>query len=450
MVDSATLNLGLTQVSALIRDRVTSAQEITQLALNRVAQSDGKLHAFITVDAHGALDAARRADEEIEAGLWRGPLHGVPIAVKDNIPTAGLRTTYNSRAYQDAVPEHDAIAVTRLREAGAVVLGKTNLNEFGWSIPSEADLTPPPLNPWNTAYRAVGSSSGSGVAVSSGQVFAALGTDGGGSTRLPAGQMGLVGLKPTRGSVPGYGGLIDEVSVVGVLARNAADAAAVYSALAQQPAPPPQQPSGARMAIPRRVVDEMDIEDDIAAAFADDLKTLTELGIELVDVELPHFRHARDANFVLIKALAHTDHVDDLQGRADLIGESTRHYLMQGASISASDYLRARSMASLFAAEMDDELGDCIGLVTPVTTVVTAEAARRPGEHERGSNATFTAPFNLTGWPAIAIPSHIGTLGIPIGLQIVARPGGDWTLLDLAAAMGEATGLQDLVPTTER
>ncbi|HEX6445295.1 MAG TPA: amidase [Streptosporangiales bacterium] len=434
---------GLVELAALVRSREVSATDLVRASLDRIAATDDRLHAYVTVDAEGALATAAVLDAESARVGMRGPLHGIPIAVKDNIPTRGLRTTYNSRAYEHWVPDREPPTVRRLRAAGAVIVGKANLNEFGWSIPSDDDLVPPPRNPWNPAHRAVGSSSGSAVAVAAGTVVAALGTDGGGSTRLPASQMGLVGLKPTRGTESGTGGLVDEVSVVSVLARSAADAAAVYAAMTGAPADAAEPMT--RLAVPRRQIAELPVEPEVAAAFEDSLRTLAETGVELVDVDVPHLSAARDANFVLITALSHADHRGDLRERESLLGESTRRYLRLGAALGAADYLDARGMAAAFGRELDAATAGCAGLVTPISTVVTTAAARRPGEHSRGLNASFTAPFNLTGRPAVSIPSHTSREGIPLGLQVAGRPGDEARLLDLAARYGAHTGRTGLV-----
>jgi aspartyl-tRNA(Asn)/glutamyl-tRNA(Gln) amidotransferase subunit A len=428
------LTAGLAAISdSLTRGNVTAA-DLTEAALARIAAADDGLHAFITVDGDGARAAAADADRAISRGQPCRPLQGVPVAIKDNIPTAGLTTTYNSRAYASWTPSRDAPVVERLRRAGAIVLGKTNLNEFGWSVPSADDLVPPPRNPWNTAHLAVGSSSGSAVAVAAGMTAVALGTDGGGSTRLPASQTNLIGLKPGRDAIPGVGAPIDEISAIGMLGRTAADVAVMFSVLADRPARQwdnSEFPLG--LAVPRRQIESLDLEDDVRTAFEADLRALTELGAQITDIDLPHLDTARDGNFVLLAALAHGMHAPDLRELYASMGASARRYHLAGAVLSVEDILNARRVGQLFAAELDQALGSSIGLVTPVSTVATTAAARRPGEHNRGLNSTFTSPFNLIGWPAISIPSRRGSAGIPIGLHVAARPDHEEWLLELAS-----------------
>ena len=411
-----------------------TAADITEAALGAISAANPDLHAFITVNTEEARATAAAADQQARAGQRRGQLHGVPVAVKDNIPTAGLRTTCNSRAYANWIPAADAPAVSRLRQAGAIVVGKTNLNEFGWSVPSPDDLAPPPRNPWNTAHEMVGSSSGSAVAVAAGLTPVALGTDGGGSTRLPASQANLVGLKPGRHAIPGAGTPLDELSAIGILGRSAADVLAMFSVLADRPAPRWDTggfPLG--LAVPRRQIDGLDIEDDVRTAFEADIQALTDMGAEIAEIDLPHLETARDGNFVLLAALAHATHAPDLRLRQQSIGVSARRYHLAGAVLSVEDAVNARRIGQIFADELDHALGPRTGLLTPVSTVATTAAARRPGEHNRGLNSTFTSPFNLIGWPAISVPSRRGSQGIPIGLQVAARPGHEEWLLELAA-----------------
>jgi aspartyl-tRNA(Asn)/glutamyl-tRNA(Gln) amidotransferase subunit A len=440
------LNAGVAAIGDAIANGALTAAELAEAALGAIAADDPVLHAFITADPGGARAAAAAADREARRGrpAQEAALRGLPVAIKDNIPTAGLRTTFNSRAYADWTPAWDAPAVQRLRLAGAVIVGKTNLNEFGWSVPSEADLVPPPRNPWNTAHLMVGSSSGSATAVAAGMVPVALGTDGGGSTRLPASQANLVGLKPGRGVIPGTGEPTEELSVIGVLGRSAEDVWAVFSVLAGRPARHPGRADfPLRLAVPRRQIESLGIEEDVRVAFEADLRALADAGAEIAEVDLPHLETARDASFVLLAALSHAMLAPDLRERQELLGLSARRYHLAGAVLSVEDIVNARRIGRAFADEMDRALGPSYGILTPVSTVATTEAARRPGEHNRGLNSTFTAPFNLTGWPAISVPSRSGGQGIPIGLHVAARPGQEEWLLELAsrarAWLGPAT-----------
>ena len=431
-----------------------SPVELTEALLDRVGRLDGRLHAFITV-----ADAGARADAlSAEARLRRGdpgPLVGIPLAVKDNIATRGIRTTGNSRVLEDWIPGRDALAVERLRAAGAVILGKTNLNELGWSIPADGDLCPPARNPWNPAYAAIGSSSGSAAAVAAGLAAAALGTDGGGSVRLPAGQMGLVGVKPTHGTVPSAGSLSEGSTIgdIGVLARDVDDARVLTGVLMARDlggrgGRRPERPrlDGVRVGVPRRFIEQVPVEPEVAEAFAAALAALAGLGAVLSDVDPSGMAAARTANFVALIAEHYASHESFLPGHWSRYGRSARLYLAHGAFLSAADYLAAQETGRIVRREIDRILARVDLLATPVSPVVTAEAARRPEAHRRGINASFTSPFNLTGHPGVSVPCGVGAAGLPIGLQLIGRHHAEAAVLDAAHAYERATEWHRLRP----
>jgi aspartyl-tRNA(Asn)/glutamyl-tRNA(Gln) amidotransferase subunit A len=254
--------------------------------------------------------------------------------------------------------------------------------------------------------------------------------------------MGLVGLKPTRGA-PSDEGALDEVSVVGILARCARDAAAMYTVIADRSGFDLGSPSELRLAVPRRQIDEIRLEDKVAEAFAADLQTLSDLGVRLVEIDLPHLSVARDATFVLISALNHAQWAQDLRESYTLVGPNARRYLLAGGVLAVEDFVNARRVAALFEDRLTRTITDCAGVVTPVSPVTTVEAARRPGEHNRGFDATFTAPFNAIGWPAISIPTRVGDHGLRIGVQVAARPWQEALLLELAHLLENELGLRE-------
>ncbi len=459
-----TLTLAFSSVAAvagLYRRGEASPVDLTRLLLERINHLNPQLHAFITVAGDSALDDAEEAVRRLRRGD-PGPLVGIPMAVKDSIPTKGIRTTANSRVLEDWVPARDAFAVERLRAAGAVILGKTNLNEFGWSIPRDDDLCPPPRNPWNPGLAAIGSSSGSGAAVAAGLSTAALGTDGGGSVRLPAGQMGLVGFKATHALVS-RGGVLHAGTIgdVGALARTVEDAALLLDALASyDPDDPDAEPRGqvdhvralnqdargVRIGVPASYIGEIPVEPDIRAAFDAALADMTRLGALVVPVDLPGLEHARAANLVALVAEHYATHETLLGPRWDRYGRSARLYSSMGAFLSAADYLRAKEIGRLVRQDVDAAFSEVDVLAMPTSPVVTAEAARQPGAHRRGINASFTAPFNLTGHPAFSVPCGISAVGLPIGLQLVGRHYDESTLLRIAHAYEQATAWHAMRP----
>ncbi len=442
------------ETGRLYRSGDTSPVALTELLLERIARMDPWLHAYITVAADRALTDAGSAQQRLARGD-DGPLVGIPFAIKDSLATQGIRTTANSRLLEHWIPLRDAAVVTRLRRAGAVILGKTNLNEFGWSLPHEDDLCPPPRNPWNPRYAAIGSSSGSGVAVSAGLAIAALGTDGGGSARLPAGQMGLVGIKATHALISRVGSLHKgSLSNVGPLVRTTRDMAIVMNALAgydaEDPDARPHDPSdhladieggvkGLRLGVPWSYVDSVAVEAEVRVAFDAALGELQQLGALVRHVEMGVLAHARAANFLVLNAEHYAAHESALRVHWALHGRSARLYLTQAAFLSAADYLQALEVRRLVGRAVDTVLREVDVLVMPTSPVVTAEAARQPGSHRKGINASFTAPFNLTGHPALSVPCGMSAVGLPIGLQLVGRRYDEPLLLRAAHAYERAT-----------
>ncbi|NQW17559.1 MAG: amidase [Chloroflexi bacterium] len=437
------------QLEALKSGQIT-AVELVQACLARIDSLNGNLNSVITVNATGALAEAKVVDEARSRGENLPALAGIPVAVKDSIPTAGIRTTDNSRLLEDWVPEHDASAVQALKANGAIIIGKANLNEFGWSRPSEADLSPPPWNPWNPEYMSVGSSSGSGGAASSGMCSAAIGTDGGGSIRLPGGAHGLVGMKPTHGIVSRHGMDHNSHSEISPLTRTVADTALMLDAMATY-VPEDDMSwsghrdnyfenlqadvSGWRVGVPRTFVESAPNEPEVIHAYEQFLKDLESVGCELVDLDLRGMAEARMANFVVLNAETYQRHASSLKERWNMYGPITRIYLLQGAFLSAEDMLNAaavgRSVRSYLSALFSEVRLKAIAM--PTSPFMTAERSRRPGEHARGINACFTAPFNITGNPSVSIPSGISdSTGLPIGMMLTGDQHDDLTLLRLA------------------
>jgi aspartyl-tRNA(Asn)/glutamyl-tRNA(Gln) amidotransferase subunit A len=425
-----------------------SARELVQACLDRIDLLDERYHGFVTVASGQALARADEIDALRASGQELGPLAGIPIGIKDSIPTAGIRTTANSRLLEHWVPSHDAEPIARLRAAGAIVLGKTNLNEFGWALPTDDDLVPTPKNPWNPEYAAIGSSSGSGIAVAAGFVPGAIGTDGGGSTRLPAGQHHLVGIKATHELISRTGMDNSLISEISPMARTVADTALLLSVMAGSGTEPPPDYlarlettiDGWRLGVPRRLIESAGLEPDVADAFAETLENLRSLGAELVDIELPGMAQARAANFVVLNAQAFAEHEVSLRRHPDLYGQSARVYHWMGAFLSASDMLDAQVIRRRVQELVQDLFADVRAIVTPTSPVVTAEAARKPEAHRRGSNAVFTSPFNLTGHPAMSVPGGFSvSTGLPIGIQLVGPLFDELTLFQIGHAIERAS-----------
>jgi aspartyl-tRNA(Asn)/glutamyl-tRNA(Gln) amidotransferase subunit A len=442
--------LTLADAGRMIREGSLDSVAYVEFLIERMQRLDPMLRSTITIAAEAALEAARTADKEIRHGDWKGPLHGVPIAVKDCIATAGLRTTANSRVLAEWVPDADAPAVAALRRAGAIVLAKANLNEFAWSIPSEDDLRAPPRNPWSPSHYAMGSSSGSAVAVASGLCPAALGTDAGGSVRQPAANCGVVGLKPTHGLVDSSGALgPPTICEVGPITRSVEDASLVLDALTGgSHARTLREPAGrARVGVPRSHIELAHPDPQISAAFADALEVTRQLGVEIVDVEIEGLADAAAADFIVLNAEAFAGNEEALRTRMGDFGPSARAYHLQGAFLSAADYIVALRVGAAVRDRVNETLAAVDFLATPVVPVLTAEAARAArAQPHTGGTAILTAPFNLTGHPALAVPGGMSTDGIPIGLQLIGRAGGEAALLRLAHTYEQATPWHSMHP----
>ncbi len=437
-----------------------SPLDIVSAQLARIDEYDASVRSYITVDRDGAVATAAALTAELAVGESRSLLHGVPFGAKDSIPAAGMRCTYNSPLMRDWVPKRDAECIRRLRAAGAVLVGKHNLNEFGWSLPSEDDLAPPPRLTWFPEEFAVGSSSGGGSAVAGRLATFALGTDGGGSARLPAGQQGLFGLKPGHDRVPSAGVTEGRVSEVSVLARDAVDAAAVLAALLIDPdeesaserlrgepaewvALVSAAPVGLTLAVPTGYLADVGGESDVMRAFEATRRAAQELGhriVELPQSALAILHDAVRANFVIIAAEHYFDHEGPGKDRSHY-GKSAGFYNLPGACLSAADYLHALRVSELVRDQIDEVLGDVDMILTPTSPVTRTSTARNPKTHRRGGNAAYTSPFNLTGHPGLSFPVGVSGEGIPIGMQLIGRAASEFHLLRAGRALSATFSL---------
>ncbi len=454
--------LSLAALADRLHRRELSPVEITRVYLDRIAALDGRLAAFITVTADRALAEAAAAEREIATGQYRGPLHGVPLALKDLLYTAGVRTTAGSKILSDFVPTEDATVVTRLRAAGALSLGKTNLEEFAFGATSINPHHGTCRNPWDLARIAGGSSGGSAAAVAAGLCSASIGTDSGGSIRQPSALCGLVGLKPTYGRVSRHGvvPLSWSQDHVGPIARTVRDAALLLQAIAghdprdpaSSRAPVPDYlgalgagVAGLRFALPRDFFFDR-TDPPVAAAVRAAARTLEGLGANVEEVPLPHAGLTVAAGATILFAEATAYHERWLRTRPQDYGPLVRARLRVGAAILATDYLKAQRARGVLIAETERLFDQVDALLTPTTAI----AAPRHDEHTirwpdgddedvRGATLRFTRPFNLLGFPAISIPCGFTSDGLPIGLQIVGRPFAEATVLRVARAYEAAT-----------
>ena len=455
------------EIAELIRDKQISPVELTAALLARIEAVDARLNAFCLVTADTARVAAREAEIAVMKGEPLGALHGVPLSIKDVLYTRGLRTTGGSRLFAELVPEEDNAAVGRLRAAGAVILGKTNTSELGHKALTDNPLFGVTRNPWNVECTPGGSSGGAAAAVASGLGPLALGTDGGGSVRIPAAFCGLVGVKPSFGRVPqapGFPGW-EHLGQTGPLARTVRDAAALLDVIAggddRDRASLPSEPGsyldscdldvrGLHVAwtpdLGYAAVDErvLDICGNAAAEFEG-------LGCH-VEVVNPDWENPEDAFGTIVAAQFYAAWGDELPAREADLDASLVRFLRRGGAVTTREYLTAMTRVTAYWQEVHTFLARFDLLLTPTAAVppfavgagVPREIAGR--QVSRLGWMPFTYPFNLTGQPAASVPAGWTDDGLPVGLQVVGRRHADRTVLAAAAAFEAACPWQDRRP----
>jgi aspartyl-tRNA(Asn)/glutamyl-tRNA(Gln) amidotransferase subunit A len=439
-----TRTLGISDVGRRLRAGECTAVQITDECLRRIEADNARLNAFILVMADAARAQARDADRELAAGRDRGPLHGVPISIKDLIDVRGTPTTAASRVRDGHMAGRDAPAIAHLREAGAVFIGKANLHEFAFGTTNEDSAFGPARNPYDTSRSPGGSSGGSAASVAAGMAFATIGTDTGGSIRIPAAACGLVGLKPSFGDVStdGVVPLSRTFDHIGPLARSVTDAWLVHRALtgspiAKAPAPPPTR--GLRLAVPRGYF--LDVVDaDVRARFEEALDALRCAGARITDVDI---RHAPDAAAVYLHicvADAAAYHAATLEAMPERYTQNVRLRLEMGRYVLGEDYARALAGREVVRREVDAALSGHDALVLPTMAIPAPPIGANSilvGDRQepiRSVMLRLTSPFNVTGHPAIALPSGMTSSGLPCSVQLVGVRGETDGLLSVALA----------------
>jgi aspartyl-tRNA(Asn)/glutamyl-tRNA(Gln) amidotransferase subunit A len=438
----------------LYRTRALSPVEATRALLDRIRRVDQHLKSLITVLEQPALEQARQAEIELARGNDRGMLHGVPISLKDLIDTAGTRTTAASRLWRDRVPSISATVARRLEQAGAVLIGKCNLLEFAYGIvhPDYGQCN----NPWDTGRTSGGSSSGSAAGVAAGLGWGSIGTDTGGSIRIPAAYCGVVGLKPTFGrvSVHGVCPLSPSLDHVGPLARSVADTAILLGAIAgHDPLDPSSladpaidyragltdQVRGLRIGIVAEHLGD-DLSPGVADVFWAAVRVLEQAGMQMREVRIGSLSEADAALLSVAMPEATLVHAAWLRDRAEDYAALTREQLEQGARITAVDYLQAQAYRRQLRADFLRSLDGVDVLLSP--TVAWEAPAEDPpvGQGQGAIEARRTAPYNLAGLPAVSIPCGFGQAGLPLGLQIAAAPLAERMLLRVAYAYEQRAG----------
>jgi len=462
MTDDALCFMPAYQLAGQIRTRALSPVEVVEAHLRRIESLNPKLSAFLTVTAEVARGQAKEAEREITSGHYRGPLHGVPYGAKDIFDTAGIRTTHGSSFFRDNVPEADAFCVARLRQAGAVLLGKCLTHEFAAASTTVNPHYGTARNPWNLERIAGGSSGGSGVAVAAGLAPAALGSDTGGSIRIPAAFCGIVGLKPTHGRIS-LGGVCPNVlsfDHVGPMTRTVRDAALMLQAMAgydprdpwsrEEPVPDfsagiGDGVRGTRIGLCPDLNGHVEVDAEVAAAFAGALRTLEGLGARLETVPFPHYERIARTMSAIIGAEFAEFHRPFYEKDPDGYGADVRERLEGAFKVTLDEYVRAIRERELVRREIAGLFERVDVLVMPATVCTPAPIATlmaRVNGKEASAlwvHSPLLRPHNLTGCPALALPMGFSRDQLPLSLQIVGPRWREADVLRVGGAFEEAT-----------
>ncbi|MFN0313942.1 MAG: amidase [Burkholderiales bacterium] len=451
------------KLAPLIRSGNVSPVAVAESCLERIAAHDGKLMSFIHV-AQDALEQARQAEARIKSGNYLGPLHGIPIGIKDNYFTAGMPTTAGTTAPGVSFPQRDSAAVARLRAAGAVLLGKTRTHEFAWG-----NVTPPVRNPWDLTRVPSGSSGGSGAAVAAGFCTAAMGSDTGGSIRMPAAACGVVGLKPTFGRISREGIVPHSWSLdhAGPLARTVGDCAHLLQVLAGYDAADPachDQPvpkytralkrpvKGLRVGVCRNHFFERN-QKDVEQAVETAIRDFSAQGAAIVDFRIPNLEYGLGAIFAIELASSTAYHDVSLRkGLTPHFQPDVRTLVEIGRFVTGADYLKAEQYRAVLMEDFRrvfEQVDVILGPTVPITAWKSGEWTVKLGGEEESVLAAswrYTFPYNLTGLPAISVPCGFDHDGLPIGLQLAAKPFDEMTLLAAAHAYERTHEWKDAMP----
>ena len=458
MTDTDLAFASIEEIASLYRKRKLSPVELTKFMLARIEQLNPKLNAYITITGDQALAQAKKAEAELFATRGRkghrdrGPLHGIPISLKDNIYTKGIRTTAGSKILKDFVPQHDAAVWGKLQEAGAILLGKTNLHEFAYGVTTNNPHYGPTGNPWDLARIPGGSSGGSAAALSAGLCYGSIGTDTGGSIRIPAALCGIVGFKPGIGRVPveGVVPLSSHLDFVGPLARTVVDAALLLDPIFVRSRAEPRLsafrkfPGGAnkfRLGLPKQFFLDL-VSDDVSLVFHETIRSLQKLGTKVKEVSIPLLSETEEAgnHIAWPEATRYHQQAGWFPARSPDYGEDVRARLEMGTGISATAYLKALEARQKFILQfhlaMTDAHVDALVVpTTPIAAPLIGEESTPVGRENHPTRALLlrlNRPANLAGIPAISIPCGFTSSGLPVGLQLIGTVTHELLLLRIA------------------
>jgi aspartyl-tRNA(Asn)/glutamyl-tRNA(Gln) amidotransferase subunit A len=448
--------LDIAAAGSRISDKSLSPVALTEMMLDRIGKIDSKLLSYVTVLKNDALKSAANAEKEIAGGKYRGPLHGIPIAIKDIYDTKGVKTTACSKVRESYVPEEDCTVVRKFREAGAVILGKLTTHEFAFGFDSH-----PTKNAWNLDHIPSGSSGGSGAAIAAGLCFAATGSDTGGSIRAPAAANGIAGIKPTYGRVSKAGVAVLSWSLdhAGPMARSVRDLAILLNIIA---GPDPLDPHtkdvavpdytadltgnirGVKLGVPTNYFNE-GVQPVVAEAVAKAIKHMESLGAKAIPLAISDLDGVLDCMLAIAMSEAAVYHQTSLRATPELFGDETRLLLEAGDMMPATTYINAQRARTAVKVAFKQALRDVDVLVTPTqpsTALKIGQSVSRIGTREESVfavSARFCAPFNISGLPAASVPCGFSPEAMPIGLQMIGRPFDEATVLRVADAFERNT-----------
>ncbi|HIL31206.1 MAG TPA: Asp-tRNA(Asn)/Glu-tRNA(Gln) amidotransferase subunit GatA [Dehalococcoidia bacterium] len=447
-------------LSKLVQSKEISPVEIIEAHLTRIDATEPVLNSFITLLADQARKAARQAEKDIQAGRYKGPLHGIPVALKDLYNTGGVRTTSGSRIFDTFIPTEDCTVAAKFHQAGAILLGKLNMHQFAYGPTGENPDYGHMHNPWNPDMVTGGSSGGSGSAAAAGQCTITTGSDTGGSIRIPAALCGIVGLKPTYGLVSRYGlsSLSWSLDHPGPMTRTVEDTAITMNVIAGHD---PKDVASAKVDIPDytsaltgdvkglrigivKEYFEAPLDPQVRKAVMDAISLLESMGAEIKEVSYPMFNQSQAISSTVLMAEATAYHRDLLEKDGHQLYEPVRQRLEAGLFISAAEYLRAQQARSIFDQQgrrLLDEVDLLAGPTEPVTAPKILASKVMAGEQEVGvvgALTQYTRPYNINGFPAISVPCGFSDDGMPIGLQLAGRPFDELTVLRAAHAYEQA------------
>jgi len=450
--------LSIAEASALVAKRAVSPTELTDAVIARAEALDDNLHAYLTRTFATAREEAKTATEEIATGAYRGSLHGIPFAIKDIYETAGVETTAGSKLQTPNIPTADAHAISLLKQAGAVMLGKLNLHEWAMGGTNVNYFFPTPKNPWDQTRITGGSSGGSGLALAAGFCYGSLGTDTRGSIRMPASICGITGLKPTYGrvSIRGIIPLVWSLDHAGPMARSAEDCALILNAIAGYDPEDPTSvdvpvddytaslggpsPSldGMRIGVPREFFfDVSEVDADILKAVEEAIDVLRNLGAEVRDIDFPDPVYHQDNQLFGAESAAY--HEERLRERPEELSTLPRERVATGAAVSGMDYARARWRQLEFKQRVATTFRDVDLILTPTVPVPPMKIADIEPAGPGRIMARHTAPFNILHVPTISVPCGVTSEGLPIGLQMAGRWWEEGLVLRAAHAYQQAT-----------